>query len=300
MLAPAPKHAGAVDVSDVSAVPDPPPLIERPKSWWPDVAMLSVLAVVTSLLLWPSPVVVFEVAVRDFALAHQVSWVATLAHLATFLGQGTPLALIVLALAAALARRTRSVRPLFMFAATYAALGVMLGLKSMLDRVAPRFPDGDATVGENGAVLLSHAEPAMSYPSGHGANVVVWYVLAIVFAGEFFTKWQRACLLFIPSALVIVSQTYLAYHWVVDTPAGMILGVLILRMVARVPWHRSGLRLLRPLEPASGKDVASMTVILAALVGAMALPAYRYVAAAVVCVVGFVWLFLRLRVRPSQ
>ena len=84
---------------------------------------------------------------------------------------------------------------------------------------------------------------AQSYPSGHVANAIVWYgVIALLL--------PRCCATFgrtVPPALVTVirvvppvvvfsTTTYLGWHWLTDSVAGLLLGLLLDRLLHRVPW----------------------------------------------------------------
>ena len=72
----------------------------------------------------------------------------------------------------------------------------------------------------------------MSYPSGHTANTVVWYgVLVLLLAallpaaarlGE--RSGARLALRLAPPAIVAVVTTYLGFHWITDTVAGLLAG----------------------------------------------------------------------------
>lgn len=206
-----------------------------PKSWWPDLACLLGFVALTALLLWPSPVVIADVAIRDAgqdALATIPYW---LARGLTYLGQGLPLAIGCGILAGWLARRYRDWRPLLLFASVYVGLAIVLLLKDFLDRVPPRWPTlGDPPyVDVAGAVLFS-GDGGVAYPSGHLANTAVWYGLAIALIGAHLSRRVRLSLLIVPPVVVLVAQTYLGFHWLSDQPAGYALGLLTVRAARRV------------------------------------------------------------------
>jgi membrane-associated phospholipid phosphatase len=39
-----------------------------------------------------------------------------------------------------------------------------------------------------------------------------------------------------PPATVIVTTTYLGFHWLTDAAAGLLLGLLLDRVLGRIPW----------------------------------------------------------------
>jgi membrane-associated phospholipid phosphatase len=41
----------------------------------------------------------------------------------------------------------------------------------------------------------------------------------------------------VPPIVVFCTTTYLAYHWITDSVAGLLLGLVLTRMMARVPWE---------------------------------------------------------------
>lgn len=206
-----------------------------PKSWWPDAALVAIVAAVSASLLWPSPIIDADVAIRDAGQAALTPVPYWLARGLTYLGQGLPLSIGVGALAVWLARRHRDWRPLLLFASVYLGLAVVLGLKQWFDRVPPRWPvPGEPPyVDAIGAVLFS-GDGGASYPSGHLANTAVWYGLAVALAGARLSRRNRAALLVAPPVVVLVAQTYLGFHWLSDQPAGYALGLLIVRCARRV------------------------------------------------------------------
>lgn len=205
-----------------------------PRGWWPELACLGTFALLTALLLWPSPVVVADVAIRD--LGQDALWPPTywLARGLTYLGQGLPLAIGCGLVAGWLARRYRDWRPLALFASVYVGLAIVLLLKDFLDRVAPRWPrPGQPPYGGVATAVLFGGEDGVSYPSGHLANTAVWYGLLIALIGERLSRRQRTLLLVVPPVVVLVAQTYLGFHWLSDQPAGYALGLLTVRAARR-------------------------------------------------------------------
>nr|WP_277605863.1 phosphatase PAP2 family protein [Glycomyces sp. L485] len=155
------------------------------------------------------------------------------------LGQGGALGSIALALAAIIAWRRHTVRPLIAFLTTYAMAGSVLLLKFGLLRVYPHWPTVEnppyATAEQ--ATLFTTLEPAGAYPSGHVLNTIVWYGFIVLLVGAHFKPWQRRLFLIVPPIVVTLSTTYLGFHWFTDTPAGLFIGFLIIRIVKRVRWE---------------------------------------------------------------
>ena len=175
-----------------------------------------------------------DVAVAHWSQTHRPLWAEWTARVLNYTGQGTPLTLIALGLAALYAWRRHTVRPLLpvvaAFLATYCTVGP---LKLLFHRAPPHNQNG-----------VPHPERlfsdphSVSYPSGHAANAVVWYwVLALLLATVLSGRW-RLVLRVVPPAVTCVMTTYLGYHWLTDTVAGLLLGLALDQMLAQVPWDR--------------------------------------------------------------
>ena len=80
----------------------------------------------------------------------------------------------------------------------------------------------------------------MSYPSGHVANALVWYGVIALLAGALLPAGlsTRALLALrvLPPVIVFCTTTYLSFHWITDSIAGLFLGLVLTRLMARVPW----------------------------------------------------------------
>ena len=211
----------------------------RPLSWWPDVLMLLAVVVVTTLLLWRSPMALLDVALRDWALATRPEWAFVLADIARYVGQGTPLAIFVLGFAVITAWRYRTIRPLLLHVSVLLAATLSIRLcKLVFDRVAPRFPDTDGPppyIDVDGSLLFSGLDH-MSYPSGHAANTAAWYGLIVMLIGMHMSRRWRTILYVAPPAVLVVAQLYTTYHWISDVIAGYLIGLVVIRMIQRVPW----------------------------------------------------------------
>jgi membrane-associated phospholipid phosphatase len=157
-----------------------------------------------------------------------------IARALNLLGQGSPLAILAAALAGLLGWRAHSVRPLLPVVAAYLLLMAVVGpVKVLTDRAAPHKPP--ATLNRE-----EFFSGGLSYPSGHTANTVVWYgVLVMLLAALAPTAMRpaaRRALRLAPPVAVAVVTTYLGFHWVTDTVAGLIAGLLLYRLMRRVRW----------------------------------------------------------------
>ncbi|MEV0651237.1 phosphatase PAP2 family protein [Phytomonospora sp. NPDC050363] len=250
--------------------PDPtpiPPLAPRPRRWWIDVLVLAFVLALTFALTRVTVAIHLDIAVRDFADAHRPQWAYAVARVVNFLGQGTPLAVITLIAAILLARRWRSIRPLLVFFATYFAVGAVIGpLKLWTDRVAPHYYEfgpnefGPPYPDAQGALLFTNPAEE-SFPSGHAVNTIIWYALLVAFLTPLFPALARYKTLIrvAPPVLVAWSMSYLAFHWFSEALAGIALGILIERIVFRIPWEKLPLpAFLRRFETSAQQPGATL------------------------------------------
>ncbi|GAB3993114.1 hypothetical protein GCM10029992_03970 [Glycomyces albus] len=100
----------------------------------------------------------------------------------------------------------------------------------------PHWPDHPPYADAEDAVLFSGLAPAQSYPAGHALNTIVWFGVIVILVGGAFTTWQRRLLLFAPPVIAFASMVHLGWHWFSDAPAGIFLGVIIMRIVQRIRW----------------------------------------------------------------
>ncbi|MGH3739408.1 MAG: phosphatase PAP2 family protein [Micromonosporaceae bacterium] len=227
------------------SAPQVPP---EPKLWpagtWFDVLLLASLAAVTvGLAFNGSPLLDLDVELKNFADAHRPPGADLTARVFNHLGQGLPLTLLCLGLAIVHGRRLKTYEPVLpvvcAFAFTYVSIGV---IKIFTDRGAPHY----------GSVFLFSETSGMSYPSGHAANVIVWYGVLSMLLAPFVWPWVVKLLRYGPAIIVSFATTYLGYHWVTDTIAGVLIGLSIDRAIRRNPWRR--LRLPSYLAPASARQ----------------------------------------------
>ncbi|MEV3937648.1 phosphatase PAP2 family protein [Glycomyces sp. NPDC049804] len=226
-----------------------PFVLRRPRSWLPEIAMAAAFTAITIPLAWPSALIDLDIWIRDLSDANRPDWANFIAIQTNRLGQGGLLGGIALGIAAILAWRGRNVRPLIAFLAAYAMAGAVLALKYTLPRVYPHWPEASNPPYADAAqaVLFSGLEPSGAYPSGHVLNTIIWYGFIVFLVG---TRWHpalRRAFLILPPIIVTFSTTYLGFHWFTDTPAGLCIGIVILRTVQRIPWDTVELPLW--LEP---------------------------------------------------
>ncbi|HLL69336.1 MAG TPA: phosphatase PAP2 family protein [Micromonosporaceae bacterium] len=203
----------------------------RPAGWWPDAALLLGFVAVTVALVARTSLLDLDTAVADWCDAHRPRAAYWIARSLNYLGQGgwllSPLALAVAVLVGYRARSVRPVLPVIAaFLLTYLTIGP---LKLWTNRDA-------ATSTIDDPELLFHVANGRSYPSGHVVNAIVWYgVFALLLAPVLRPAWRRA-LRVVPPIVVLGTTTYLSYHWVSDGVAAVLLGLLLDRLMRRVPW----------------------------------------------------------------
>jgi membrane-associated phospholipid phosphatase len=203
------------------------------RGWLADAVLVALFAALTAAVAagWTHGL---DLAIRDWSDSHRPTPAYVIARGLNFLGQGSPLAILAAALAGLLAWKAHSVRPLLPVAAAYLLLMATVGpVKVLTDRAAPHKPPATPHREE----FLSGG---LSYPSGHTANTVVWYgvlvLLLAALAPAALRPAARRALRFGPPVIVAVVTTYLGFHWVTDTVAGLVAGLLLDRLLRRVRW----------------------------------------------------------------
>ena len=207
-----------------------PRTVVRAAAWWPEIGVLAGFGALTGALA-AGLFLDVDVAVRDWCDTHQVWLAHFLARGLIVLGSGNVVAPVVLAVAVIVAVRRRSVRPVLpVVAAVVLGNLVLVPLKMLGDRAAPHSPVPDP-------VLLFHHPPGWSYPSGHAANSVYLFgALVLVLGGLPHPAAARRVLRVAPPVLVSATFIYLGYHWCTDIAAGLLIGVLLDRLLRRIPW----------------------------------------------------------------
>lgn len=217
----------------------------RPAGWWFDGLLLAALVGLT-VALAAGRLLGLDLDVSAWAFAHDPAPLYWTARVFNLLGQGGQLLMPISgALALAVAWRRHSVRPLLLVAGTFVVTYLTIGpLKVWTDRAAPSSSVKEPFLPPEEAVRIFNHLPAgaysMSYPSGHVANAIIWYgvialLLVALTAGRLPARVYRLIRV-APPAILLVTTTYLNFHWITDGVAGLLLGVLLDRLLHRVPW----------------------------------------------------------------
>lgn len=280
------------------------PYGRRPKSWWPDLVVLLAFIVIAALLTFPSPLVQMDWEIREWVWRNKVEWLRDVSRLATELGQARTVATITLALAVWSALRFRSIRPLLMYVLSFITLVGILVLKHILGRPLSQHLWQLHEVSPEGAMLFTYYSEggggnipdATAFPSGHAVNTILLFGLIVMLVGGLLPTWARWTLLLFPPVTVLLSQVYIGHHWFWDEPAGLLLGLLIIRSAKRVPWATIPLGPLEVFEPATRKTILISTLLILGVMVTPAMPLLPALAfAAFLACFGLVWLSLRLR-----
>jgi membrane-associated phospholipid phosphatase len=189
-----------------------------------------------------------DLSVQAWVAAHRPPAAEAVARVLNRLGQGGALLGICVALAGwlALVRWRRAAGwwetlrpPLYVLAAAVLVVPTVLGIKHLTERGAPSSPlPAEQTVRLTGP--LPPGEYAEGYPGGHAVNTVVWYgvLLALVVGLSRAYRWAepprpvRIAVRVVPPVVVLLTTTYLSFHWLTDSLAGLALGIAIDRVLA--------------------------------------------------------------------
>nr|MBA2508210.1 phosphatase PAP2 family protein [Nocardioidaceae bacterium] len=155
---------------------------------------------------------------RDVTVPNAVLWL-----LAQTGGRATILVVVGL-LTVYIMRERRVWQPLLRVLVAFALLTVVVyALKIGLGRTAP---------GYGASVLYVEGR---SYPSGHSANAVLWWGLAVWLVRSYDQPaWVVRLFTAVAVAapvLTSVSMLALNYHWLTDVVAGLALGIVLLRVL---------------------------------------------------------------------
>ncbi|WP_211216369.1 phosphatase PAP2 family protein [Longispora albida] len=203
--------------------------------WWLDVLALAA-AVALTVALATGRLLAADLDVRDFLDAHRPGWLDVTLRVFNKLGQGSPLAVLCLAIGlwrvfreGGDRRSWRTWWPVYPIVFAYVLNLLTIGpIKVLTSRPAPKTPGADAA--------FFAGDGHMSYPSGHAINTLVWYtVLAILLAPWLSAAWHRV-LRIAPVVIVAITTVYLGFHWLTDTLAGILLGLVLSRLISRVDW----------------------------------------------------------------
>ncbi|MEV4619299.1 phosphatase PAP2 family protein [Asanoa sp. NPDC049573] len=166
-----------------------------------------------------------DLAVRDWSDAHRPEPARLVAKTVYFLGSANLIAAILLVVALLLAARDRTARPVLLVLVTAATSYVaVVPLKVATDRSAPHAPWPDA-------VELFANDAGWSYPSGHAVNTMIWYPVLVVLVERALRRplptIVRRTILIAPVLIVSAAITYLGFHWLTDSVAGVLLGAAL-------------------------------------------------------------------------
>jgi membrane-associated phospholipid phosphatase len=137
--------------------------------------------------------------------------------------------------------RQRSWRPPVLAGAAVFVLNLLvLILKVGLGRGQPATADPSFFIG------------GMAYPSGHTANIVLVYGLAVYLLGRYYRVSRRTYSLLwaavgLLSVVMVVVSMSLNWHWFADLVAGLIVGGVVLELAVAADLHTS--RRGNPLRP---------------------------------------------------
>jgi membrane-associated phospholipid phosphatase len=210
--------------------------------WGIDLALLAAFAALT-VALAQGHLLTLDERVAEWFVDHRPTPIYVVLRVLNYLGQGGQVLMpIAIVLAGLVAWRRRSIRPLLVFAAVFVLTYLTIGpLKIWLDRAAPAFDGPDRLVLFN---PYASGIEAMSYPSGHVANALAWYGVIAVLLNALFRALDRpvlsarayVALRVLPPAIVFCTTTWLTFHWITDSVAGLLLGLVLTRLLSRVPW----------------------------------------------------------------
>lgn len=212
--------------------------------WWRQAACLVAFLALTAALAADGPLRSLDLAVARWAQAHRPPAAEVVAAVLNRLGQGGWLLAICVLAAAWLAWRLRTLRPLrYVFVAALLVVPPVLLIKAVTSRGAPSSPlPMEQTVQLFGS--LPPGEYASGYPSGHVVNTVVWYGVLVLLVtallrahgrGDLPTAVRRVVRIG-PPVVVIAATTYLSYHWLTDSLAGLAYGLFVDQVLRRIRW----------------------------------------------------------------
>jgi membrane-associated phospholipid phosphatase len=92
---------------------------------------------------------------------------------------------------------------------------------------------------------LFHDPTGVSYPSGHVVNAIVWYGVLGLLLQDVLSEWLLLAIRYGVPAIVLVTTTYLSFHWLTDGLAAILLGMVLDRILRRTPWEDIPLGRLR-------------------------------------------------------
>lgn len=197
------------------------------RGWWFDVVLVAAFCALTvGLVTWPT-LRRLDLATRDWSDAHRPPPAHVLGLVLDHLGQGGYLIAITVGVSFVVGWRRRSVRPVLLAGLAPIVVTVaIVALKRWTERGAPHY----------GPVRLFSGWGYTEYPSGHVQNGVVYYAVLAMLLAPYLPDLARRLLCWLPGPLVFIGTTYVAYHWLTDSVGGYLLGLFVVRQLARIPW----------------------------------------------------------------
>lgn len=218
----------------------------HPAGWWFDGLLLAGVVALTAALA-AGHLFGLDRAVADWSEAHRPATAYWIARLLNYLGQGGPLTLAAVGLGVLLAVRLRSVRPLLPPIAGLVLINLVVGaLKVATARPAPSASTREPFLAPEQTLPLFQHELALqftrSYPSGHVVNTIIWYGVIVLLLARLLETYGRTlpprlaiAVRVVPPLVVFTTTMYLGWHWLTDSIAGLLLGLLLDRVLHRVP-----------------------------------------------------------------
>lgn len=183
---------------------------------------------------WTHPL---DEAVSGFFEGIQVQALRWVVYGFNLLGQGSVLMTVSGALTALLLWRTRNWRFALPWVLAFLFTNAIAGpVKIWSMRDAPSDPAPFAVEFFNEVAKADGY--AMSYPSGHIVNAIVWWGVIVLLAARVRPGLPLRLMRVAPPSIVFVTTIYNNYHWVTDNLGGLALGLLIDRLIHRVDWDR--------------------------------------------------------------
>ncbi|HVX45039.1 MAG TPA: phosphatase PAP2 family protein [Mycobacteriales bacterium] len=157
------------------------------------------------------------------------------------IGQRGPAAMVTGTIAVMLAWRFRTWRPILVLGGTLLALNLAVGGgKLYTARLKPA--EGTADIFAGGII----------FPSGHAANVVITWGIAVYLLGAYGVvrrRWIGTSIAAGASLIVGVGSIYLDTHWLSDILAGWAVGAIILMVAIRLDRRVTMSRIRELLRP---------------------------------------------------
>lgn len=203
-----------------------------PAGWWFDLVMVAAFAAITVALV-TGHLLALDAATVRWNDTHRTAVTWWVAYGLSCLGQGGALTYGSAAIAAIFAIRRRNIRPVLLPIAAFALTYLVIGpIKVWSQRAAPH--KGSVRMFAHPGVVHGSG---MAYPSGHVANSVVWWAVLALLLAPYLPRWFYWTLRIAMPAIVSLTMIYIDYHWLTDVAAAVPLGIVLSRLLHRVPWY---------------------------------------------------------------